>query len=175
MRVFLTGYRGCGKSTVARLLAERLSWSAIDSDDEIERDAGTTIAEVFATQGELAFRDLEEAVVARLTEREQTVVALGGGAVLRETTRKRLAAAGPVVWLTAPAETLAARIAGDATSADRRPSLTGQSGPDDLAEVERVLAEREPIYRDCATVAVDAGNRPPEAIAEEIAAWLQGG
>ncbi|QDT69544.1 Shikimate kinase 2 [Planctomycetes bacterium MalM25] len=169
------GYRGCGKSTVARLLAERLDWQAIDSDDEIEHEAGVSIAEMFATQGEPAFRDLEERVVARLAQREKTVVALGGGAVLREETRDRLGAAGPVVWLTASAETLAARIAGDASSADRRPSLTGQSGAAGLGEVERVLAEREPIYRDCATVAMDADGRTPAAIADEIAAWLQGG
>lgn len=171
-RFFLMGYRGCGKSTVARLLAERLGWDAIDSDDEIEREAGVTIAQMFATQGEPAFRDLEERIVARLAARERMVVALGGGAVLREATRDRLAAAGPVVWLTASAETLAARIAGDSASADRRPSLTGRSGPAGLEEVERVLAEREPIYRDCATVAIDADGRTPSAIADEIAAWL---
>lgn len=164
-RVFLIGYRGCGKSTVARLLAERLGWEVVDSDDEIEREAGKAITAIFADEGEPAFRDLEERVVASLCGRKRTVVALGGGAVLREATRERLAAAGPVVWLTAPAETLAARIAGDDASASRRPSLTGLSG---LEEVERVLAAREPIYRECATVAVDVDGRPPEAIAAEI-------
>lgn len=168
-RVFLIGYRGCGKSTVGRLLAERLGWESIDSDDVVEAEAGKAIAEIFADEGEPAFRELEERVVAELAARERTVVSLGGGAVLRGTTRQRLAAAGPVFWLTAPAETLAARIAGDATTGDRRPSLTGLSG---LAEVERVLTEREPIYRECATVAIDADGRPPDEIADEIAGWL---
>lgn len=169
-RVFLVGYRGCGKSTVGRLLAERLGWESVDSDDVVEAEAGKTIAAIFAEAGEPAFRDLEERIVAGLAARERTAVSLGGGAVLREATRQRLAAAGPVFWLTAPARTLAARIAGDTTTGDRRPSLTGLSG---LAEVERVLTQREPIYRECATVAVDADGRPPEAIADEIAAWLQ--
>lgn len=168
-RLFLIGYRGCGKSTVGRLLAERLGWASIDSDDEVERAAGKAIAAIFAEDGEPAFRDLEEATVRDLSERDDTVISLGGGAVLREPTRAVLAAAGPVVWLTAPAETLAARIAGDAATGDRRPSLTGLSG---LAEVERVLAQREPIYKQCANVAIETGERPPAAIADEIATWL---
>ena len=167
--LFLIGYRGSGKSTVAKLIAERLGWAVVDSDDEVEREACKPITAIFAEDGESAFRELEERVVASLCEREQTVVALGGGAVLREATRQRLATAGQVVWLTAPASTLAARIAGDATTASRRPSLTGLSG---LEEVERVLAVREPIYRECATFAIDVDGRAPDAIADEIVTLL---
>ncbi|TWT99622.1 Shikimate kinase 2 [Botrimarina colliarenosi] len=173
-RLFLIGYRGCGKSTVARRLADRLGWDAVDSDDEIEHAAGKSIAMIFADDGEPAFRDLEEGVVTRLCGLERTVVALGGGAVLREATRARLAVAGPVVWLTAPATTLAARISGDATSASRRPNLTDLTDLTGLAEVERVLAAREPIYRECANFSVDADGRSPEVIAEEIAGLLAG-
>ncbi|QDV74991.1 shikimate kinase [Botrimarina mediterranea] len=169
-RLFLIGYRGSGKSTVARLLAERLGWASIDSDDEVEREAGKSIAAMFAEDGEPAFRDLEERVVASLCNRDKTVIALGGGAVLREASRRRMTAAGQVVYLTAPAATLAARIAGDATTASRRPSLTGLAG---LEEVERVLAVREPIYRECATVAIDVDGRAPEAIADEIVGHFQ--
>lgn len=96
-------------------------------------------------------------------------MSLGGGAVLRAATRDRLAAAGPVVWLTAPAAVLAERIADDDATAGRRPSLTGQSVAE---EVEQVLADREPIYRECANVAVEVAGRTPAAIAEEIAGWL---
>lgn len=128
-----------------------------------------SIADIFAENGEQAFRELEETVVAELTSRQRTVVSLGGGAVLRGATRDRLATAGPVVWLTAPAATLAARISGDASSGARRPSLTGLSG---LEEVERVLAEREPIYRGCATVAVATDGQTANRIAGKIADWL---
>jgi shikimate kinase len=168
-RLFLIGYRGSGKSTVARLVADRLGWSAVDSDDEVERRAAKSIAAIFAEEGEPAFRDLEEQVVASLCEAEQTVVALGGGAVLREATRERLKNAGPVVWLTASAVTLASRIAADTATASRRPSLTGVGAAD---EVERLLAIREPTYRECATVAIDVDGRTPEAIADEIVAQL---
>jgi shikimate kinase len=168
-RLFLIGYRGSGKSTVARIVAERLGWAAVDSDDLVESEAGKSIAAIFAEESETAFRDLEERVVATLCEADQTVVALGGGAVLRETTRERLKNAGPVVWLTASAATLAERIAADTATASRRPSLTGVGAAD---EVERLLAIREPTYRKCATVAINVDGRTPEAIADEIVAVL---
>jgi shikimate kinase len=168
-RLFLIGYRGSGKSTIARLVAERLGWAAVDSDDLIESAAGKSIAAIFAEDGEPAFRDLEEEVVASLCEADRTVVALGGGAVLRETTRERLKNAGPVVWLTASAATLAERIDADTATASRRPSLTGVGAAE---EVGRLLAVREPTYRECATVAITVDGRTPEAIADEIVAVL---
>ena len=168
--MFLSGYRGTGKSTVARLLAPRLGWDVVDADEEIVRRAGKPIAAIFADDGEPAFRDLEERVVAELCGRDRVVVALGGGAILREATRERLLAAGPVVWLTAPAETLAARIAGDDGTAANRPALTTLDG---LEEVKRLLAERTPLYKECATVSFDTGELSPEAVAERIFTWLE--
>jgi shikimate kinase len=176
-RLFLNGYRGTGKSTVARLVAQRLSestgdaWASIDADDEVERVSGKSIATMFTEQGESAFRDLEERIVADLCRGERLVVALGGGATLREPTRRRLAEAGPVVWLTAPAEELARRLAADAATDQRRPSLTGLPAAE---EVVRVLAERTPVYAACATFAVPTEGRSPEAVADEVVARLLG-
>lgn len=168
-RLFLIGYRGSGKSTVARLLATSLGWDAVDADDIVEQEAGKSIAAIFAEDGETSFRDLEEQVVASLCQRNKTVIALGGGAVLRESTRTRIKTAGPVVYLTASAATLAERIATDTATASRRPSLTGVGAAE---EVERLLAVREPTYRECATVAVAVDGRSPESIADEIVALL---
>lgn len=168
-RVFLVGYRGTGKSTVARLLAKRSGWQAIDADDAIELAAGKTIAEIFAEQGEPHFRELEQRVVFDLCGRDRTIVALGGGAVLREWTRERLVESGPVVWLTASAETLVKRIANDDTSAERRPSLTDLP-PEE--EVRRLLTDRGPVYRACATLEVSTENRSPIEIADEIASRI---
>lgn len=165
----LIGYRGCGKTTVGRALAARLGWAFVDSDNVIESESGKSIAAIFAEEGERAFRDLEERVVAELCRCDETVVSLGGGAVLREATRRRLADAGPVVWLTAPAEVLAERIGADQRSATQRPSLTGLSG---LEEVRRVLTEREPIYAAAASETIDATDASPEALADQIAQRL---
>src|SRR5262245_31375942 len=124
MNLLLIGYRGTGKSTVAHLLAERLGWRSVDSDERIEELAGCSIADIFASQGEGAFRDLESQVVAELAAGDQTVLSLGGGAVLRPENRATLAAAGPMVWLTASPETLWGRIQADPETAARRPNLT---------------------------------------------------
>lgn len=167
--LFLTGYRGTGKTTVAKLIARKLGWEWVDADDALEQAAGKTIAAIFADEGEPAFRDLEEKIVAQLCQRGKTVIALGGGAVLRETTRGRLREAGPIVWLTATAETLASRIAGDASTEDRRPNLTNLPARE---EIRRLLAEREPLYRECATFTQDTEARSPDEIASEIVQQL---
>lgn len=167
--IFLIGYRGTGKSTVARLLAERWGWEYIDTDQEIESRSGKSIATIFAEEGETAFRLLETAVVTELSCRRRTVVALGGGAVLSEANRRAVQRAGIVVWLTATVDTIAKRLAADDKTATQRPNLTATGG---LGEIETLLAAREPIYRACATFEVDTENKTPREIVDEIVARL---
>lgn len=162
--LFLIGYRGTGKTTVAKLLAARLGCLAIDSDAVLQRRDGRSIAQMFAEAGEVAFRDLEQAVVADLATGQPRVVSLGGGAILREANRRALAGH-PVVWLRASPTSLAQRLASDRVSADQRPSLTGQGL---LEEIEQVLAERTPIYQQCATMTVDTDDLSPAEVADEI-------
>src|SRR5438270_10957805 len=97
--IFLIGYRGTGKSTVATILAERLGWTALDADTALENKHGCTIAHIFATEGEAAFRDKEESLLEELCGLRRRVIATGGGAILRPTNRQRLRGAGRVVWL----------------------------------------------------------------------------
>ena len=165
--IFLIGYRGTGKSTVACHLAELLDYDSIDADEEIERRAGKSIASIFADDGEVAFRELESQLVDELARLRRTVIALGGGAVLREANRNAIRDAGLVVWLTAPVDVIVARLAVDPTTAGRRPNLTKTGGPD---EVEALLAERTPIYRQCATLTVDTDGKTCAQVADEIAA-----
>src|SRR5262245_39434407 len=113
MNIFLIGYRGSGKTTVAAALGQRLGWPWIDADAELERQAGKSIKEIFAEGGEASFRDLESTVLSKLVARERHVVALGGGAILREANRALLRGRGKIVWLTAAPETLFARISAD--------------------------------------------------------------
>jgi shikimate kinase len=168
--IFLIGYRGSGKTTVARLLAERIGYDWVDADDQIEQRAGKSIAQIFADEGQRAFRDIEAAVAADLSLKRRTVVALGGGAVLSEATRAAIGAAGPVVWLTGSPHTLAQRLAGDPSTPSRRPNLTTAGG---TAEIEALLAERTPLYHACATFAVDTEGRNPAQVVDEIAAKLE--
>ncbi len=168
--IALIGYRGTGKTTVARLLARRLGWDWIDADVEVELRAGKSIATIFADDGEQAFRDLEEQITAELCRRERTVLALGGGAILRAANRLVLAECQAVVWLQASTKVLTERIAGDATTAARRPNLTNHGG---RTEIETLLAQREPFYRGCATLEVDTDPKEPAEIADEILAVLE--
>ena len=163
--IFLIGYRGTGKTTLGRRLAARLGYDSIDADDQIEQRAGQTIAQIFATEGAEAFRELESQVVAELCERRSVVVALGGGAVLREGNRAAIESVGPVVWLTASVEAIHQRVAADEATGSRRPNLTNM---DSRSEIEALLAERTPIYRECATFEVDTEGKTPDAIVDEI-------
>jgi shikimate kinase len=169
MNLFLIGYRGSGKTTVAAALARRLAWPWLDADAELERRAGKSIKQIFADKGETAFRDLESDVLADLAARERHVIALGGGVVLRPENRKLLASRGKVVWLTAEPETLLARINADPTTGERRPNLTSQGGP---AEIRSLLAERTPLYAACADLTIAGDPLTPDQIADQIAEWL---
>src|SRR5215204_3357508 len=139
--IFLIGYRATGKSLVASELATRLSLNWADSDDVIEQRAGKSIAEIFAEEGEPAFRELEIQAIATLARETGCVVALGGGAVLREENRRAIGQAAAVVWLKASVDTILERLAADHTTTSRRPKLTIQGG---RAEVEELLAVRTP-------------------------------
>ena len=171
MHLYLIGYRGSGKSTVGRALAQRLGLPAIDTDDLIEAGSGLSVREIFAAEGESGFRQREASVIAEVAARPlPCVVSLGGGAILRETNRKCLSVTGNTVWLQAPAEQLFRRIEGDATSQQRRPSLSDRGG---FAEVVELLAAREPLYRELAQKIVLTEGRTPDDVVEEIVDWVK--
>jgi shikimate kinase len=167
--IALIGYRGTGKTTVAEQLAMRLGWDWIDADHVIELRAGKSIAAIFAEQGQDAFRDLEAGVVAELCARQRAVIALGGGAVMREANQKAVRQCQHVAWLKASPEAIEERLAADPTTSSRRPNLTNSGG---RTEIERLLGERTPIYRACATLEVDTEGKAPAEIADEIAAAM---
>lgn len=165
MLVSLIGYRATGKTTIAQLVASRLGWNWSDADVEIERRAGKSIRRIFAEDGESAFRDMEARTIADLCRRDRLVLATGGGAPMRPETREALRAAGKVVWLQARPETILARMAGDATTAARRPNLTNHGA---LEEILQLLQRREPIYEETADLALDTEGREPAALATAI-------
>jgi shikimate kinase len=161
----LVGYRGTGKSTVGRLVAERLGRRFHDADSVLEERFGRPIRSIFQEFGEPVFRDWEELVLAELTSDAASVVATGGGAVVREANRRVLRGFGFVVWLRADPAILAERLGRDRSAVDDRPALTS-SGT--LAEIAEVLASRRPLYQEVADAIVETECRTPFEVAEDV-------
>ncbi|MCA8304042.1 shikimate kinase [Burkholderia seminalis] len=147
-RAFLVGMMGAGKSTLGRALAASLGWGFADSDDEIERRTGRSVAALFDSVGERGFRLLETHIVDELTQRANVIVATGGGAILNPRTRARLNERGCVVYLHADPDALWRRTRDDT----RRPLLQVAEPRQTLAAQYRM---RDPLYRECAHALVD--------------------
>jgi shikimate kinase len=171
MHIFLMGFRGSGKSTVGRLLAQRIGWPGVDLDDCIEASAGRSIRQIFEDEGESGFREREQQALALVAAGTvPTVIALGGGAILRPANQQLIRTMGRCVWLQGSAEQLLQRISADATTAQRRPQLSQRSGYDEVVEI---LAAREPIYRQLAQLTVHTDHRSPDELVLEIVDWLK--
>ena len=162
----LIGYRGTGKSTVGRIVAERSGRRFVDADREIEARSGRSIRSIFDEGGEAAFRDREERTLAELVaEAPGAVLATGGGAVVREINRRRLRDFGFIAWLTADPAELARRLSVDESGLADRPALTAAGT---LAEIARVLADRTSLYRGLADAIVPTDGRDPRDVAEAV-------
>jgi shikimate kinase len=168
--IFLIGYRGSGKTCVAKLLAQRLGWQWLDADELLAARAGRSIKEIFAEEGETGFRNRESELLAELSEYRRHVIATGGGVIVRQENRERLRK-GHVVWLTAEPETLWQRIDGDSATILQRPDLAGGG----LHEVQQLLRSRAPHYADSAHLVVDTENCTPEMVAERVLNQLKQG
>jgi shikimate kinase len=161
----LLGMMGAGKTTVARELGDRLGRRVVDTDDEIRRWTGRSIPELFADHGEAGFRDLERQVIEELSRFHDLVIALGGGAVLRDDNVASLLLTGVLVELRATPEVLIERLIGES---DDRPLL---GSPEELAaRVRAVHAERADRYAEVADLTVDA-ERTPDLIVHDILEW----
>tara|TARA_A100001391_G_scaffold133780_1_gene92785 strand:+ start:1637 stop:2176 length:540 start_codon:yes stop_codon:yes gene_type:complete len=163
--LYLTGYRGCGKSTVAKLLAAQLNLPWTDLDDVIESTAGTSIAKIFAEEGEPGFRHRETLALQSVAQHRPSVIALGGGAILSPVNRTAIATTGWCVWLDADPAVIAERLATDHTTGTRRPALTGLTPTE---EIIAVMNQREPLYREVADVRIDTTLQAIPQIVQEI-------
>jgi len=155
----LVGMMGAGKSTIGRRLAARLRLPFLDADSEIEAAAGMSIPEIFERHGEPHFRDGEARVIARLLEGGPVVLATGGGAFMREETRKRIGDKAVSIWLKVDADIIMRRVR---RRADR--PLLQTTDPE--ATVGRLIVEREPIYR-LADLTIWSRDVPHEKIVDE--------
>jgi shikimate kinase len=164
--IYLAGFMGTGKSATARAAARLLGVPWRDLDREIEEEAGMSIAEIFRTRGERAFRAAEHRALSRAASAGGAVVALGGGAVCFPRNRERLRGTGPVVVLTAAPEVIWKRVRGGS----ERPLLAGEGG---FERMRALLARRMPEYRRYRR-RVDTGGLRPRAAAAAVLAALEG-
>jgi shikimate kinase len=164
--LLLVGMMGSGKTTVGRLVARRLGRPFLDSDAEVERSTGRSVAQIFAADGEAAFRVEERRVLEEaVASPAPAVIAVAGGAVLDPHNRSVIEHAGTVVWLRADPATLARRV-GDGRG---RPLL----GSDPPEALERLAEERTPLYAEVADAVVDVDGAAPKAIAGAVLATLE--
>lgn len=166
-RVALVGLRGAGKTTVGRLLADRLAMPFIELAREIEADAGMPVGEVFSLSGQAAFRRYERRSLERVIERhDRAVIATGGGIVAEPATLEILLDACHTVWLRATPEEHMRRVI---EQGDRRP-MAGNA--EAMRDLKRILGNREALYAK-ADFTVASSGRPPERLADEIAGLLE--
>lgn len=162
----LVGAPGAGKSTVGKRLATSLGVPFADSDLLIEQEAGISVSDIFVTQGEPAFRELEEAVIRKALAEHEGVLALGGGAIMNANTRDRLKGL-PVIWLDVDLGQAAKRVGMN----QARPLLLG----DIRANMNRLMKERTPIYQEVSTIVVNTNGLKVREVVDEIVKHMNAG
>ncbi|HEY1109950.1 MAG TPA: shikimate kinase [Opitutaceae bacterium] len=164
VNLYLVGFMGTGKTTVGRALAQKTGFSVLDSDHEIERRQGKTISEIFAQQGEPAFRAMEREFIDHGHPTERHIIACGGGLVVQPGMLDLLLTKGVVICLHASLETVLARTARHRT----RPLLAVE---DPETRIRTLYAAREPIYKRSGTVILTDSRPLHEIVAHVMRAW----
>lgn len=159
--IYLIGFMGCGKSTVARELAAHMNATCIEMDEQIEERQQMPITQIFETQGEAYFRDLETEFLRSLTEKENIVVSCGGGSVLRDENADLMKTHGKIILLTAKAETIYERVK-DSTN---RPVLNGNMT---VGYIQELMEKRKARYEAVADVSIATDGKSVAEICAEI-------
>ncbi len=163
--LYLTGFRGTGKTSVGRILAPSLGRPFVDLDQIISSDAGKSIREIFDEGGESLFRDLETSALRKVSHASSSVISLGGGAILRDENADIIRQSGVCFWLDCDATTIAQRLSEDAATREQRPALTGLG---ELEEIREMLKQRHSRYEQTSDHRVDTNQRSIEQVAETI-------
>lgn len=161
-RIVLMGFMGAGKTTIGKNLAKAVSCEFIDTDEQIEREQGRSISEIFAEDGEAVFRDMETELLKRLAEsKDEFVLSIGGGMPVREENRTLLHQIGTVIYLQTSKEEIIRRLSGDTT----RPLLQGDALE---KKVNALMNAREQIYQDTAHAVVETDGKTVKELIEMI-------
>lgn len=162
MNIILIGYRGTGKSRVAKILGQRLKRTVMSTDTEIVKEAGQSIPQIVEQFGWDHFRELETQMCRKLQDQTNLVIDTGGGLILKEENVNILKANSTIFWLTAEIPTIVKRISGDT----HRPSLSGTKTF--VEEIEDILKERTPKYQAAANQVIPTDHNSPHQIADSI-------
>lgn len=167
MNLILIGYRGTGKSTVAKILSERFQARLISTDEVIITKTGMSVPEIVESKGWDYFRELESGVIKEISNEDDCIIDAGGGVVLKNENIKNLKKNSKIVLLKTEPKIIAERIKDDT----QRPSLTEEKSFID--EINEVLKERKPLYEKAADFSVDTSNLTPEEVALKIIGYLR--
>lgn len=167
--IYLIGFMGAGKSTIGKMLAQKLNRDFFDTDTLIEQKTGKTISDIFLRHGETHFRNLESETIAEIAAKNGAVVALGGGAVLRDDNWKKLKSSGVSVYLKWEVASLVTRIMED----ESRPLLEPLAGKDREAEIKRLLRSRISLYEKADIVLDCQPDMIPAEVAERLSQILR--
>lgn len=167
--IILTGYMGCGKTTISKILAEKTGKQLMDSDAEIEREQGISINEIFKLHGEAAFREMETELLRKLVnEGFDGVLSCGGGMPLKEENRELLKQLGTVFYLKTGAAVIAGRLKGDGS----RPLLNGLNDAEKVKKIEEMLMLRSESYEKGADHVTDTDGLAPDEVASCILGFI---
>jgi len=162
MNIVLIGMRGSGKTTVGKILAQKLGRELVEMDELTTRKMGLTIPEIVAKYGWEKFRDIEEELTSEVSGRDNIINASGGGVVTGEKNIIKLKASGVLVWLQAGVNTLVSRTGEDT---NRPPLVEGRTRWEDM---EIIFKERKPLYQQAADLTVNTENKTPEEVADLV-------
>lgn len=159
--IFLIGFMGCGKSTMARLLADELSMELVEMDETIEKEENRSINEIFATDGETYFRDVESQLIVRIADQGGMIVSCGGGAILREENVENMKKNGTIIYLCATPETIYERV----HNSTNRPLLNGNMN---VPYIRELMEKRIAKYENAADVTICVDGKEKIDILKEI-------
>jgi shikimate kinase len=166
MNIVITGFMCTGKTSVGKLLAEKLGYQFVDTDDLIEQRVSMKISDIFAVYGEPYFRDVETGVVKEVAKKDKFVISTGGGVVLRKVNMDELRKNGIIVNLTAKPETIYNRLK---NQPGVRPLL---NKPDPMNEIIKLLSQREEYYKNC-DLRIETDNLAVEQIVQQILDYIK--